>query len=405
MFTLEHNGFKAKIKKAPKLVDNGAAHGLPPGSDIEVFPVDAFKHPLPSWITGAGNFVVPVQPEWGLWFDWRENDSYNCAVMPTIKGMNPITGQKTQGYALEHYLEKCPVHGIPFKDGLFCEKCNYRWPSQNYIAAPNVLWWDGFRTSDGEVRQFFFTADMLKSIPERVLGAKETVPAFGFCFYRPKEAKERPRGGDPRALLSINNNNHGFQLGDISETSHVPINSNYHGLLHALTSGQLNVKCCDIDPVEACCTTNATFATFATLANCTPTFSGNIQPAPEEKYRDVSSTMDWMMVQEQMNAPRCCSETKTSSKISKNSGISGQSVRHVIVPDVAKNVEVGVGAGAKIRQDLQKDIYSLESWAEEPASVMRLYFVFEEQYREIRAKGMNDLIGDKEGFLSGLPVG
>lgn len=389
MFTLEHNGFKAKIKKAPKLADNGCAHGLPPGSDIEVFPVDAFKHPLPSWITGAGNFVVPVQPEWGLWFDWRENDSYNCAVMPTIKGMNPITGQKTQGYSLEHYLEKCPVHGTPFKDGLFCEECNYRWPAQNYIAAPNVLWWDGFRTSDGEVRQFFFTADMLKSIPERVLGATETIPAFGFCFYRPKETRERPRGGNVILGDCSDLNHHGFQLGDVSVTSHVPINSNYHGLLHALTSGQVN----DVDPVEAC-TTNASSFTYATLANATPTFSGSIQPAPEEKYRAVSSTMDFM-VQER--------ETKTSGKISKNRGISGQSgARHV---DVAKNVEVGVGAGAKIRQDLQKDIYSLESWAEEPASVMRLYFVFEEQYKDIKAKGMRDLIGDKEGFLSGLPVG
>ena len=72
---------------------------------------------------------------------------------------------------------------------------------------------------------------------------------------------------------------------------------------------------------------------------------------------------------------------------------------------VNANVEVGVGAGAKINQGLVKDSLSLTDWSEEPASIMRLYFVFEDQYKEIKSKGMRDLTGDKEGFLSGLPVG
>ena len=100
MFEMEYKGFKASIMQAEKLTGD-FAHGLPPGRHIDVHPVDAFEKPLDNWIPGPGNYVVPVEPNWGLWFDWRDNDTMNTAVLPSIKGMNPITGQRTNGLSLE----------------------------------------------------------------------------------------------------------------------------------------------------------------------------------------------------------------------------------------------------------------------------------------------------------------
>src|SRR5271157_3049676 len=138
MNAMQHKGFSAKIMKAERLTGSGV-HGLPPGSAIDVLPVDAFEQPMAHWIKGAGNYVVPVDSDWGLWFDFTSNDQMNTAVLLSIKGMNPVTGQRTNGLGLERYEEKCPIHNAKFKDGLFCEKCNYKWPDQNYIAYPNTL--------------------------------------------------------------------------------------------------------------------------------------------------------------------------------------------------------------------------------------------------------------------------
>ena len=67
--------------------------------------------------------------------------------------------------------------------------------------------------------------------------------------------------------------------------------------------------------------------------------------------------------------------------------------------------EVAVGAGAKIRQDLSPDPYPLESWKSVPDAVMTIYFVFQEEFEQIKAGGIRDLNGEKECFLAGIPVG
>ncbi len=102
MKQMSYKGFSARIMKARRLTGDHI-HGLPPGHEIDVYPVDEFEHPLSHWITGSGNYVVPVDSDWGLWFDWAQNDQMNTAVLPTVKGMNPITGRRTSGFALESY--------------------------------------------------------------------------------------------------------------------------------------------------------------------------------------------------------------------------------------------------------------------------------------------------------------
>ena len=131
LHVMTNNGFFARLMKAPKLSGSGT-HALPPGQSIPVYPVDAFLDAPSNWVKGAGSYVCPVESEWGLWFDWTMNDQPNTAVIPSVKDMNPITGQKIEGLALERYTNKCPIHGKAFKgDDRLCEECGYNWPPQN----------------------------------------------------------------------------------------------------------------------------------------------------------------------------------------------------------------------------------------------------------------------------------
>jgi hypothetical protein len=121
-----------------------------------------------------------------------------------------------------------------------------------------------------------------------------------------------------------------------------------------------------------------------------------------------------------VDAAAAPSEEKTKASIKSKSvrskgvmrGLSGQSVDS----DVSKGIElesvqkkevkeVSIGAGAKINQKLNHDTYPLDSWKEAPDSVMTIYFVFQEKFEELKAGGMRDFSGVKEGMLNNLPVG
>jgi hypothetical protein len=70
-----------------------------------------------------------------------------------------------------------------------------------------------------------------------------------------------------------------------------------------------------------------------------------------------------------------------------------------------KSFARSIGAGAKIDQKLNIDPYELNSWKEIPDSVMTIYFVFQEKFEEIKAKGLRGIEGSKEGMLSNCVVG
>jgi len=48
---------------------------------------------------------------------------------------------------------------------------------------------------------------------------------------------------------------------------------------------------------------------------------------------------------------------------------------------------VSVGAGAQIRQELDRDSLGIDGWQDQPAAVIRLYFAFEEQFKQIVENG------------------
>lgn len=350
---MKSKGFSARLMSAPKLEDKGFAHGLPPGDPIAVMPVDALPGCPGEWVGGQGSYVCPVDTAWGLWFDWTGNDFMNTSVIASVKGMNPITGQKLESLALEQYEERCPVHGATFEgDERYCPKCEYKWPPQNYVCSPNTLWWDGFRQADGTVRQFFFSEDDKRDIASLVIGKQNTVPAFGFAFYEPKERRPAPRpifGGLSQNTLSSKSFGYAVPIADSGETF--------------------------MESLDISVTNDSTTAGFDT------------EEAVITNFVDVGE--------------------KTSGGIV-FSNSPADSVKH---PKMAsqkrkETADVSVGAGAEIRQDLEKDPLKVSEWREDASALMRLYFVFAEQFEQIIDKGgIKDLEGDKEGFLKGLPVG
>lgn len=96
---MSHKGFFARIMEAERLMGEND-HGLPPGRALPVYESELFVDYPENWMKGPGVFVVPVSPNKGLWFDWTMNDNANTAVLPTVKGCNPITGMQTSGFQL-----------------------------------------------------------------------------------------------------------------------------------------------------------------------------------------------------------------------------------------------------------------------------------------------------------------
>ena len=347
---MRHNGFSARLMQTPRLKDVGRAYGLPPGNPVPVYPIDALPGCPEDWIHGSGSYICPVD-EYALWFDWTMNDNENTAVIASVKGMNPITGRKLEGLALEKYSEKCPVHNIPFSgDKLFCKECGYKWPAQSYVSYPNTLWWDGFRQADGTVRQFFFTDDEERDVASAIIGKKNTVPAFGFVFYEPKVRRvtklARGRGIGGSSIMSFA----GFY--DSKGTGKKYLNGGPSGQSVISNYAEISMKHTEDGPNQVYCS--------------------NVLRS--------KSTMDF--------ADQEDCEEKTSS---------------IILPSEEK--DVSVGAGAEINQDLRPDNTPLTDWKEEPSSIIRLYFVFRKKFEKIVAKGLVDLDGNKEGYLKGLPVG
>jgi hypothetical protein len=351
---MEHAGFKASLMRAPKLEDRGYAHRLPQGDPIPVFPLAALPGAPEGWVREAGSYVCPVDANWGLWFDWTMNDEMNTAVVPSCKGMNPITGQKLEGLGLEEYSDKCPVHKEPFAHGNYCEKCGYEWPPQNYVCSPNTLWWDGFRQPDGKVRQFFFSEDESKDIASLVIGKENTVPAFGFGFFRPKNPRTAPKMS--------------FRGGDFHSK----------GFSHHI-GGQSLMGCmeepmgCSIDMASSDDTGPAHVYYASSVCNAAPTASCAPKAGGVIRSRGMPMRM----------------------KAASPAPVKAQAVK-----------AVSVGAGAEIAQNLVRDNLGMANWLPEAAGTIRLYFCFQPQFEHIvNNGGVKEFEKSKEGFLKGLPVG
>ena len=403
---MDINGFYVSIMRADKKSDDNG--GLPPGIPIPVLPVDFLKSKPDFWIGGQGSYVCPIESDWALWFNWTMNKR-DVSILTSVKGMNPLTGQRINGLGLEQYVENCPVHNTVLQHGRFCPLCNFKWPNQNYISNPNPFYLDGFRSADGVVRQFYFTEDMAKSVPEKVIGKDDTVPAFGFCFYNLKEQTANYEEGkrlknkfpveftrsQPRCVrpaLFDGESIKGMTLGKSRGSTYTLGGSTK--MLGGVMPGVYTRMVSDGGPIGASSST------------------------PDESSDDISAKNSG-------EATALYHSSLTSDSLSRGIEISAdggsdilkersvrsmrtKSFRHSTLKKMSyrsPSAEVGIGAGAKIKQRFEKDRHSIEEWREKPSGIVRIYFVFREQFEKYASEGLHDLTGCKEGYLEGVPVG
>ena len=163
--------------------------------------VDEYPVALPEWKRGStteASYFVVAQANKGMWLDLNRNQEehrYQVAVLISIQGVNPITGQPMEGIELKQYSDTCPEHNTPFEAQRFCRKCNFKWPKQNYLASnatpEGSFWLDGFRAGDGRVRQYVFTSEIMRGVAAQVIG-DERVFAIGVSFFLSKAPKPVP---------------------------------------------------------------------------------------------------------------------------------------------------------------------------------------------------------------------
>ncbi len=358
---MTYKGFTAQLMEADRL-EGDDIHRLPPGMPLTVYHADEFLKLPDTWMKGSGVFVVPVKPNKGLWFDWRENDELNTAIIPTIKGCSPLTGMQTSGFHLERYEDKCPKHNCNFMGDRFCPECNYKWQPQNYITHPNTLWWDTFVSGeDGVGRQFIFSEESIRDIPSHLIGKENTVPAFGFAFFTPK----KPREARPAAVA-------GYIMAPQNILySHVSNGSQNK----AITSGSLS---------------------YHSSSDNSKALKG-----------PGGQSLSYNSNEKGIKGKKCSLGTlsSTDSVHSRGIKIPEQQYNYEKIKKGKEPKEVSIGAGGKIEQKLFKDPFPLDSWKETPDAVMTIYFVFPEKFEELKAGGMRNLEGQKEGMLDKLPIG
>jgi len=371
---MEYKGFSAAIMEAERLVGD-QVFGLPPGRALPVYYADEFMAWPKSYMKGPGVFLVPVRPNKGLWFNWTSNTANNTAIIPTVKGCNPITGLQTSGFHLERYVDKCPKHGIDFKADRFCSECNYKWPPQGYVSAPNILWLDGFRSDDGSVRQFFFTEDELRDVASKMIGRENTIPAFGFAFYRPKQPREVPLNTYRGVIYSSAYMNH-TTLG--SSTAHSSIKYCVPPSGSLITDGDLDML--SEGP------SSVLYSSFT---------SGAVPCAASGARLDYGC--------DEIKIPESTTPRIRAKMMGKTVRFHSSDISEEVKSQPVK--EVAIGAGAKIQQELVLDPYELDSWKDTPDAVMTIYFVFQEKFEELKAGGLRDIQGSPEGMLANVPVG
>lgn len=196
---MEINGLNAEIHM-PNAPSGDGVHRLPPAHRLIPAMVDEYPACPSNWMHGsalASSYFVPLKPGKHMWLDFNGNANHpnDVAVVLSIQGINPITGQQTKELRLEQYREKCPVHDHPFGPERFCEKCEYAWPAQNYMTTASMpkgmFWIDGFRSEKGEVRGFLITEEAVRGVASQLIG-EDRVFAIGIAFYLSKTAKPLP---------------------------------------------------------------------------------------------------------------------------------------------------------------------------------------------------------------------
>jgi hypothetical protein len=347
---------------------------LPPCAPRKAYPVDSFPACPDSWMNGsdiAGSYFVGVEEDKGMWLDFNccNNLEREVAVVISIQGVNPITGQKTDALRLEQYKEKCPIHDVPFQQDNYCPKCDFDWPDQNYLATTGTpfgnFWLDGFRRPDGTVRQYIFTEEEMKGIASQIIG-KDKVYAIGIAFYYSKEKKTQQPTIDARRWddnSSVIHHHYHYETPLYKSTIGYQVDDGdwYAG----------DTVCCDgLESLSSTCSTDGPSASLNNAKGRikTQTAGKDVMRGMKETPVELSGTM-----------------------------------RKKSVTTVKPVKKLEIGAGALINQKVYRDTKGIDYWEDEPAGMLYVNYCDMDTMNRILDAG--EIKKKSEGFMDGLAVG
>ena len=373
------------------------SHSLPPFAPMNVYPVDEYDACPNNWMNGsdiASSYFVGVEEDKGMWLDFNEcfYHTHDVAVVISIQGVNPITGQKMvaeKALKLEQYHKKCPIHNVKFKQDRYCEKCGFKWPGQNYLSTTGTpemqMWLDGFRSSDGKVRQYIITEDKMRGVASQMIG-EERVFAIGIAYYLSKHKKpymlQRPDGRGVN-LHNVHPKGPAFNSPMFFSPQHTNQNWGGSGLQIESFGGDMSLG-------DAVGYSNSAGTTSGGPKSSCCSASSSTQSSSKNAFLGYLGKMS--------------SKKKFGSKrpqiLRASAGVvTPDSAIDPVVP--VKKLEIG--AGALIKQRVYDDPKIIDYWEKEPAGMIYINYCDEVTKKKILDGGKR--ADEKDGFLKDIKVG
>ncbi len=381
---------------------------LPPRSVKYAYPVDSYPACPDSWMNGseiAGSYFVGVEEDKGMWLDFNPccHLDREVAIVVSIQGVNPITGQKTDALRLEQYKKKCPIHDVDFQQNNYCTECDFDWPDQNYLATTGTplgnLWLDGFRRPDGTVRQYIFTAEEMKGIASQIIG-KDKVYAIGVAFYYSKEEKPKQIGlSDTRGCGSSAINYHKY-LPEITDMVFGGSDTLMGDCSDIIIGGDVS----DDYPMDDDCLDFCEDFSGGHAGDITSSVSyGPSGSASGGEMKGFASATGGKGLSGRKGILRSQSIGGIVTPESATGQVANKVTRKQAVKTVRPVKKLEIGAGALIKQKVYRDTRGMDFWEEEPAGMMYINYCDMETLNQILEAG--EIKKKSEGFMDGLTVG
>ena len=388
--------FHMPLKLKSKFVNKKeVSQSLPPFALVHANAVDEYPACPSNWMHGsdiASSYFLKVEEGKGMWLNFNDcfGHTHHVAVVISIQGVNPVTGQQTDKLRLEQYESKCPIHDEAFQQDRFCPSCKFKWPAQNYLTTtttPNgLLWLDGFRVPGGSVRQYIFTAEKIKGIAEQLIG-EDKVYAIGIAFYLSKEKKPVPKnvpnrsrfysgggiGGQSVGSTKIFHTSKGF-ASNSSSTTKLPSLLDYG------------------DDKRACQLNTQNLKGDKTIGASITSKSGSFVSAGFEAMNDSINELNDLIEEYP------CSDLHDVE----DTGLADDPTVD-LDEEISEEVKLEIGAGALIEQKVYPDNKPLDFWEAEPAGMIYINYCNKKQFEQIIKAGKRE--EKEEGFMQDLNVG
>lgn len=186
----------AIIKKIDRFTQEGVSIQVTSKSPVLMVEVTSIpkEHRQKGWKDGMVLVGLSKDTDFGFFFNTQK---YPCAIIPSIRGINPISGLKAVGQLVRYGRGTvCPAdasHGLLKKDG-FCPSCKHNWPVSNYVSVRGSNSLKGWRVGKNELRSFVTLSDAGKDVAESMIPG-EAVPSVGFIVYGTSVPASTPFGG------------------------------------------------------------------------------------------------------------------------------------------------------------------------------------------------------------------